>query len=190
MAYTFETNPQKTKQFFYVLAKPSSVAPSNATLLAPVTLNDGSSVYLPKSTSADTVNEIITNFGTGINFTGTTAWTLIGALESFSANTDEEETTNDTAGNKIKFSEKVTVEMTDLSQNYAQLRTSLDRKGVDYLVIDPNVKNGLNKVEFTLIQNIVTSVNWSSADNKETSKITGERSAIDIDKFITKSALA
>jgi len=168
--YTYDENPQETKQFFYVLAKLSSVSPATS----------------PNNTNCADIEVMKTAFGTN---DVTTDWVLLGALEDFNMNTEEEEAVNDTAGNKIKLSEMVTVEMTDLSQNYTALR-GFDRKSVDYMVIDPSIKDGSNNIKYTQVANVITSVLRSLTDNKWNTKVMAERKAINIDDFVTEGVLA
>jgi len=172
MAYTYNSSPEDAKRFFYVLA----------------TLADSSAPSLPTSAECDTISDLETNFGTSESaFSG--EWVLLGALEEFTLETSADDERDDTAGNKIKLSEMVSIEMTDLSQNYTDIRV-LDRKKVNYLVIDPTLVDGSDKVKYTEITNMITNVNRSLSDNTWTTKLTAERKHRDIDDFVDDESLS
>jgi len=173
MAYTYNSSPEDAKRFFYVLATLADSAPS-----------------LPTSAECDTISDLETNFGTSSSaFSG--EWVLLGALEEFTLETSADDERDDTAGNKIKLSEMVSIEMTDLSQNYTDTRV-LDREKVNYLVIDPTLVDDSTppKVKYTLITNMITNVNRSLSDNTWTTKLTAERKHRDIDDFVDDESLS
>jgi len=171
MAYTYNSSPEDAKRFFYVLA----------------TLADSSAPSLPTSADCDTISELEENFTSSSAFSG--EWVLLGALEEFTLETSADDERDDTAGNKIKLSEMVSIEMTDLSQNYTDIRV-LDRKKVNYLVIDPTLVDGSDKVKYTEITNMITNVNRSLSDNTWTTKLTAERKHRDIDDFVDDESLS
>src|SRR6056297_2665671 len=142
MAYTYNSSPEDAKRFFYVLATLADSAPS-----------------LPTSAECDTISDLETNFGTSSSaFSG--EWVLLGALEEFTLETSADDERDDTAGNKIKLSEMVSIEMTDLSQKYTE------------------------------ITNMITNVNRSLSDNTWTTKLTAERKHRDIDDFVDDESLS